>query len=62
MRPPLKTETIEAVNRTLDALGDTVIERFTDEGIAPERVNISRTVDMRFAMQVHELAVDLPGA
>ena len=60
VRPPLKTETIEAVNRTLDALGDKVIERFTDEGIAPERVNISRTVDMRFAMQVHELAVDLP--
>ena len=60
VRPPLSVERIAAVNRTLGELGDSVVERFAAEGIAAERVELSRAVDMRFAMQVHELDVDLP--
>ena len=60
VRPPLTAEHIAAVNRTLGELGAKVMERFAAEDIPRERVQLSRAVDMRFAMQVHELDVDLP--
>jgi N-methylhydantoinase A len=60
VRPPLTADAIAAVNRTLGTLSNRVVERFAAEDIGAERVQLSRSVDMRFAMQVHELDVDLP--
>jgi N-methylhydantoinase A len=60
VRPPLAADAIAAVNRTLGELVSRVVERFAAEGIDAGRVQLSRSVDMRFAMQVHELDVDLP--
>ena len=60
VRPPFAGDAIAAVNRTLGELGGRVVERFAAEGIGAGRVQLSRSVDMRFAMQVHELDVDLP--
>jgi len=62
VRPPLTAEHIAAVNRTLGELGTKVMERFAAEDIPPERVQLTRAVDMRFAMQVHELDIDLPNS
>ena len=60
VRPPLAGDAIAAVNQMLTDLADRVVARFASEGIDADRVQLSRSVDMRFAMQVHELDVDLP--
>jgi N-methylhydantoinase A len=60
VRPPLAMDDIAAVNQMLDTLAGQVVERFAAEGIDAGQVQLSRAVDMRFAMQVHELDVDLP--
>ncbi|NKB48639.1 MAG: hydantoinase/oxoprolinase family protein [Alphaproteobacteria bacterium] len=60
VRPPLAAADIAAVNGTLETLSARVAERFVAEGIPTDRVQLSRAVDMRFAMQVHELDIDLP--
>ena len=60
VRPPLAEADIAAVNQMLEILASQVVERFAAEGIDAGQVQLSRAVDMRFAMQVHELDVDLP--
>ena len=62
VRPPLAAGTIEDVNRVLAELGGKIIERFAAEGFDAGSVKLTRAVDMRFAMQVHELDIDLPGS
>ncbi len=44
--------------RLLDDLTRRVLGRFRAEGFAPADVVLSRSVDMRFSLQVHELDVD----
>jgi N-methylhydantoinase A len=62
VQPPLEPGTLDTVNGVLDELGRRVVERFGQEGIAPERVALRRAVEMRFRLQVHQLEIDLPGA
>jgi N-methylhydantoinase A len=59
VRPPCGPETLEAVNGLLAGLAARVRERFAAEGFSPGDVHLSRSVDMRFSLQVHELDVDL---
>jgi len=62
LQPPLSTDDLGAVNGLLDALAGQVVEQFGAEGIGADRVALHRVVDMRFRMQVHQLAIDLPDA
>lgn len=59
VRPPLKDDTLGAVNRLLDELTGMVTDRFVAEGLAAADLRITRFVDMRFSMQVHELDVEI---
>lgn len=58
VRPPLGPEALASVNRLLDELARRVLGRFRAESFAPADVVLSRSVDMRFSLQVHELDVD----
>jgi N-methylhydantoinase A len=58
VRPPCGPDALAAVNGLLDDLSRRVRERFAAEGFTPADVRLTRSVDMRFSLQVHELDVD----
>jgi N-methylhydantoinase A len=58
VRPPCGPDALAAVNGLLDDLSRRVRERFAAEGFTPAAVRLTRSVDMRFSLQVHELDVD----
>jgi N-methylhydantoinase A len=60
VQPPLDGPTLDAVNGVLDSLGERVVARFAEEGVAADRVTLRRAVEMRFRLQVHQLEIDLP--
>lgn len=62
LQPPLGPDDLVAVNGLLDDLARQVVEQFGAEGIKAAQVALHRVVDMRFRMQVHQLAIDLPDA
>lgn len=57
---PMSGADIGAINILLDQLTESVLATFSEEGIKRERVQIRRTVNMRYTSQVHELAIELP--
>lgn len=62
LQPPLASDDLDAVNALLDTLAGHVVAQFGAEGIPAGQVDLHRVVDMRFRMQVHQLAIDLPDA
>src|SRR5262249_59211421 len=60
-RPPLDAGGVAAVNALYGELEAGVLAAFAREGFAAARVQLERSVDMRFTMQVHELDVEMPG-
>jgi N-methylhydantoinase A/oxoprolinase/acetone carboxylase beta subunit len=60
-RPPLDAGGVVAVNALYGELEAGVLAAFAREGFAAGRVQLERSVDMRFTMQVHELDVEIPG-
>lgn len=59
-RSPLGPRDLVDLNELFGSLEERVHERFAKEDYPSEQVEISRTMDMRFVMQIHELAVDVP--
>ena len=49
------------VGDQLAALEATLTDRFADQGFDPERISVSRQLDLRYAGQAYELTVTLPG-
>lgn len=58
-RTPLDQADVADINDLYSSLEQRVLERFGRENYPAEEVKISRTMDMRFAMQVHELSIDI---
>ena len=54
------TADVTAANALYDELAGRLVDRFVAEGFAAGESALARSVDMRFVMQVHELAVDVP--
>lgn len=59
-RLPVAGAELEELNRQFRALDDKVRKRFELAGLGTGQVQLLRSVDMRFGMQVHELEVDAP--
>jgi N-methylhydantoinase A len=60
LRLPLAEKDIGTINALYDELSRRVLQRFEATALDPKLVRLSRAVDMRFGMQVHELEVDVP--
>ncbi|TAK82063.1 MAG: hydantoinase/oxoprolinase family protein [Betaproteobacteria bacterium] len=59
-RLPIEGSDLEELNRQFNALDEKVRKRFQLAGLGSGRVELVRSVDMRFGMQVHELEVGAP--
>ncbi len=59
-RLPVGAAELESLNRQFAAIEDKVVQRFERAGFEAAKVQLARSVDMRFGMQVHELEVDAP--
>jgi N-methylhydantoinase A len=60
LRTPLPDDAPDAINALYADLAKRVIARFDATALDSKRVKLTRAVDMRFGMQVHELEVDVP--
>ena len=59
LRTPLTVESLSYVNKIICDLENKLMKRFNATDLLVDKVKISRSVDMRFAMQIHELNVDI---
>lgn len=59
-RAPFDAESLAGLNDIFERVDEKVRERFRRAGFDTATVELRRTVDMRFGMQVHELEVDAP--
>ena len=60
IRSPLKEAHVSSINSLYDELTQRVLRRFELTALDTAQVRLTRAVDMRFGMQVHELDVDVP--
>ncbi len=60
LRLPLAEKDIGTINALYEELTQRVLQRFEATALDSKLVRLSRAVDMRFGMQVHELEVDVP--
>ena len=57
---PFTKENLEKLNQIFSITDEKLMTRFKNAGFDVNSVELRRTVDMRFGMQVHELEVDAP--
>ena len=60
VRAPVSADALGNLNAIFERVDEKVRERFRLAGFDAATVQMRRTVDMRFGMQVHELEVDAP--
>lgn len=61
-RLPVDQAALQDLNAKLEGLDEKVRVRFELAGLGAQKVVLSRSVDMRFGMQVHELEVPAPAS
>ncbi len=59
-RLPIDASQLAELNQQFAGIDARMIKRFADAGFDTALVQVRRTVDMRFGMQVHEVEIDAP--